>query len=877
MRFRSLSNLIFLAALLLWPIPTQPQTANKAAKNVNQWALLVGVNDYPGDIQDLRFARNDARDIKDLLVSSAGFAEDHIRLLTDDGVGAARATKQNIFATIDQHLASRLKSGDQLIVFLAGHGIAQGFGPEAKSYFLPADVEAQTKETLVRTAIDLEELARKLSALPASQFTVFVDACREDPFPGRGIRGNTMTDVMARGLRIVRPVAMQASLVPPTSVVFYSCRIGERAYENPELQHGVFTYYILRGIRELAMSPNGRVEAGQLAGYLSRNVRQWATEYGQRAKLPIEQTPTMVATEVRGPVFIVNVTPFAASAPTLATTGAVTLNTSPEGALISINGQAAGSGPLLKELQPNQYVLRAELAGFQPVETKINVLPGYQQEITLTLQPIVANASYERGVQFEQQQLWPQAIAAYEQALREDPNALAVYERLANVYLQNNRYNEAVALLTTAVQKFPNNATLLAQRSRALSTSASLNEQTTVAVNTTPVAQAEEKPADKKSKKDDKQDEEKVSKKESKKGGKKEKKEDKDDDEQVADKGNPKPSGDNAISEAIRAAEAAIQRDARFAAGYLALGFAYLLHPQYQAKAMDSFVRASALTPDDAEAYFGVGYAYRLRQQYQQAIPQLKKALALRPDYYEAQRELAYCYSTVGQTDQAIRQYQLASGHRRKAKNSAEWSANNLALASLYRKKGEEVGGTQGEEYKKAGKSYEDDAREYDPTLKGAVKKLTDAGVSKIIENLLPEDARKVLEPKLPGDVKIKLPVKVPVGAAVKEPIKEVIKNVIKEPIKLPVKGPVKEPVKEPGKKSVKEPVKIKVPVTLPVKETVKEPVKKSGKESVKKLEKEPSKKSDKEPVKKLEKETVKTPVKVPIKVPDKITVKKLL
>ncbi len=233
----------------------------------------------------------------------------------------------------------------------------------------------------------------------------------------------------------------------------------------------------------------------------------------------------------------------------------------------------------------------------------------------------------------------------------------------------------------------------------------------------------------------------------------------------------------------------------------------------------------------------------------------MKKALELRPDYYEAQRELAFCYSALGQTDQAIRQYQLASGQRRKAKNSGERAANNLALASLYRKKGAEVGGPQGEEYKKAGKSYEDAAREYDPTLKGAVKKPTAAGVSKVLENLLPEDARKVLEPKSPCDVKVTVPVKVPVKVPLKEPVNETIKDLIKEPVKVPIKEPVKVPVKEPVKKPIKEPVKVPIKV----------PVNQSGKES----SKDPGKKSGKKPEK--------ASVKEPIKVTEKITVKKLL
>ena len=143
--------------------------------------------------------------------------------------------------------------------------------------------------------------------------------------------------------------------------------------------------------------------------------------------------------------------------------------TSPEGATISINGQQAGRGPIQKDLPPNQYTVRAELPGFQPSETRINVIAGYRQEITINLQALAGNSNYEKGIQFERQQLWPQAIASYQQALREDPNSESVYESLAQAYVKNGRYREAVDLLTVAAQKFPNNALILARRSRAQS------------------------------------------------------------------------------------------------------------------------------------------------------------------------------------------------------------------------------------------------------------------------------------------------------------------------------------------------------------------------------------------------------------------------
>src|SRR5262249_19955827 len=197
--------------------------------------LLIGVSDYPGEIQDLRFAGADAKSIKELLSSSGGIPEDHIRLLTDDGAGESKATKQNIFSAVDRYLAPRVQPGHQIIVFLAGHGVVRGLGPQAKSYLLPVDIDAQTPESLERTAIDMEELSRKLSSLKASQFTIFFDACREDPFPGRGLKGNMLTDVTARILTLTPTRLAESRTEAPTSVIFYACQIGERAYENAKL------------------------------------------------------------------------------------------------------------------------------------------------------------------------------------------------------------------------------------------------------------------------------------------------------------------------------------------------------------------------------------------------------------------------------------------------------------------------------------------------------------------------------------------------------------------------------------------------------------------------------------------------------------------
>src|SRR5262249_10512586 len=193
------------------------------------------------------------------------------------------------------------------------------------------------------------------------------------------------------------------------------------------------------------------------------NVRLWIRE----AKIPFEQNPTMVATDVRGPVLVARVMPLSAKVPEPATPAGLLINTFPEGATLSINGQQTGRGPIQKDLPPNQYTVRAELPGFQPAETRVNVITGYRQEITITLRPLAAHSNYQKGIQFEKRQLLPQAIAFYQQALLEDSNSMAAFERLAQAYVRTGRYREAVNLLTVAAQKFPDNALILARRSRA--------------------------------------------------------------------------------------------------------------------------------------------------------------------------------------------------------------------------------------------------------------------------------------------------------------------------------------------------------------------------------------------------------------------------
>ena len=65
-----------LLLLFFFLLVTTPNHAEK-------WALLVGINNYPNDISNLKYCVADVVAFRDALVNIAGFKPDKVFLMTD--------------------------------------------------------------------------------------------------------------------------------------------------------------------------------------------------------------------------------------------------------------------------------------------------------------------------------------------------------------------------------------------------------------------------------------------------------------------------------------------------------------------------------------------------------------------------------------------------------------------------------------------------------------------------------------------------------------------------------------------------------------------------------------------------------------------------
>jgi len=82
---------------------------------------------------------------------------------------------------------------------------------------------------------------------------MIVDACRDNPFTTRSVAGAS---------------ALQTLADPPSGVMLLqSSRSGQVSYEDSELQHGVFTHYIVEGLRGKAADKEGRITLLGLTKY----------------------------------------------------------------------------------------------------------------------------------------------------------------------------------------------------------------------------------------------------------------------------------------------------------------------------------------------------------------------------------------------------------------------------------------------------------------------------------------------------------------------------------------------------------------------------------------------------------------------------------
>lgn len=245
-----------------------------------KYAILVGINNYEHEkLPSLKYAEADASELEEVLKS----ADYRVTLLTGSSKEEDnKPTKANIEKKL-RSVVRGCRKGDTLIVAFAGHGLQ--FVGQKDCYFCPQD--ARPFPTRTDSLVSLNGVYQEIDESFAGMKVLLVDACRDDPNTDRGARG-VNADTAPR---------------PPQGVAaLFSCRAGERAYENDKLRHGLFFYHVLQGLKGDAADRDKEVTFAGLAAYVSRRV---ARDVSTLIGADFRQSPNLKADYSTEPVLLV--------------------------------------------------------------------------------------------------------------------------------------------------------------------------------------------------------------------------------------------------------------------------------------------------------------------------------------------------------------------------------------------------------------------------------------------------------------------------------------------------------------------------------------------------------------------------------------------
>lgn len=280
------------------PIVVSPYVRNKIA-------LVVGIGSFEDPkINSLRFAANDARAFADTLTKECRF--DAVRLLID-----AEATRLNILTEVEQ-MAKTAQPDDLVVIYIASHGSPENMDSAGVNYIVTHD---SMIDNLYATSYKMKDLLNDIETrIKAQRVVAFIDTCfsgatfkqkpREWTVDSRvlqqeasGLRLDAIKDRLRNGEKGVKigPVSPkdQRRKQAIGRVIIASSRQNQTAWESDSIEHGYFTYYLLK-----ALTRQGAVSVQELYDYLSAEVPM-AVQRGKNAA----QNPTMVSS-LDGPVQI---------------------------------------------------------------------------------------------------------------------------------------------------------------------------------------------------------------------------------------------------------------------------------------------------------------------------------------------------------------------------------------------------------------------------------------------------------------------------------------------------------------------------------------------------------------------------------------------
>ncbi|MFN7832737.1 MAG: caspase domain-containing protein, partial [Bacteroidota bacterium] len=234
-------------------------------------ALVVGVSDYKhSKINDLEFARRDAEQFARLLGCASNVKVDTIiKLLDEDATVANMDMALKFLKSCIDDTTGRKPKPDYIVLFFSGHGQLSSFDEDQEGYFIMHDTDNASSQDMGYPHRNIVKFIKQRRN--KCKFLVISDACHAGRLTGAEEQLKSTT------LPVLGELSDIAAVNTGAVFELLSSEGAGQSYEDPSLQHGIFTFYLIKGAlgdAEADANKDGLIQNNEIGNYIQAKVNK---------------------------------------------------------------------------------------------------------------------------------------------------------------------------------------------------------------------------------------------------------------------------------------------------------------------------------------------------------------------------------------------------------------------------------------------------------------------------------------------------------------------------------------------------------------------------------------------------------------------------
>ncbi len=244
------------AALVAMPSLARPQAGSRGLADApvsrdavddgfrpRRVALVIGIDEYDDPrFPTLRYSRADAEAMGALLDDPMWSGFDEVVVLT----APERTSRVEILAALDD-LSLSLHRNDTFLLYFSGHGtLSTERSGSSSVYICPRDA---IHDRPASTSISVETLQHVFKRLPCRRKVLILDSCHNGE--AKSFLDDRTREALSRRRSPLDPRI--ADRVSEAEAHLFAAALHQPALEDPDLQHGVYTFFLLQALGERSL------------------------------------------------------------------------------------------------------------------------------------------------------------------------------------------------------------------------------------------------------------------------------------------------------------------------------------------------------------------------------------------------------------------------------------------------------------------------------------------------------------------------------------------------------------------------------------------------------------------------------------------------